>query len=221
MEIWTAFGWRMDYTGIVDMRSILSFDWVKRSDIWSFITIVVLIVIAIPTILATYEIYYMSEEETHPNLIISQASPELTYDRTRIGFNDIIIIEPTISIYNTKRSDYPARLILVKGKILDDNTEQVIVGDKHIPMTGGDAVIDSGENTKFSTQIQMELNKTGNYTTLIAIEYVDLKDYTRQSIDLCYKFEVKEQTNGNQILYEGRLKEVGDFNELWAIGKEC
>ena len=221
MDIWTAFGWRMDYTGIVDMRYILSFDWVKRSDIWSLITIVVLIVIAIPTILATYEIYYMSEEETHPNLIISQANSELTYDRTRIGFNDILIIKPTISIYNTKRSDYPARLISVKGKIFDDNTEQVIVGDKCIPMTGGDAVIDSGENTKFSTQIQMELNKTGNYTTLIAIEYVDLKDYTLQSIDLCYKFEVKEQTNGNQILYEARLKEVGDFNELWAIGKEC
>ena len=203
------------------MRFISSFDWVKRSDIWSIITIFVLIVIAIATIGATNNIYYLSEEEKHPNLIISHANSELTFDRTRIGFNDVLFIEPTISIYNTKRSDYPARLISVKGKILDAETEQVIVGDKPLPMTGGDAVIDSGQNTKFTTQIQMELNKTGNYTTYVTIEYVDLKDYTRQTIDLCYKFEVKEKTYGNQILYEARLKEVGDFDELWAIGKKC
>jgi hypothetical protein len=211
----------MDFTGIVDMRLISFFDRVKLSDIWSVITILVLIIIAIETINATNKIYYLSEEETHPNLIISRANSELESDRTRIGFNDLLFIKPTISIYNTKRSDYPARLISVKGKILDVDTEQVIVRDKPLPMGGGDAVIDSGENTNFSTEIQMELNKTGNYTTHITIEYVDLKDYTRQSIDLCYKFEVKEQTDGNQILYEATLKKVGDFDELWAIGKKC
>ena len=193
---------------------------IERSDIRSIITILVLIVIAIATILATYDIYFLSEEETHPNLKISSANPELSYNRNRSinGFNDILFIEPTISIYNTKRSDYPAKLISVKGKILDAATEQVIVGDQHLPMTGGDAVIDSGENTKFSTQIQMELNKTGNYTTQITIEYVDLKDYTLKSIDLYYEFEIKEQRYGNQILYVARLKEDEDFDELWAIG---
>ena len=32
MEVWTAFGWRMGYTGIVDMRFILSFDWLFALD---------------------------------------------------------------------------------------------------------------------------------------------------------------------------------------------
>ena len=190
----------------------------KITDILSGVAIFVLIITSIATIYAMYEIQVLSEKETHPNLIISHINQELTYSNSSSGFFDILLIKPSITVYNTKRSDYPARIFSVKCKILDVETGNVVVDNKHSIILGaGNTVIDSGENINFYTQIQMKLNKTGNYTTQTTIEYVDLKDYSLRDIDFYNQFEIKERRRGNQTLYRAKLKEVGDFDELWAI----
>ena len=77
------------------------------------------------TIENTKKIYFLSEKETHPNLIISFVNSELSYSNSSNGIFDILTIQPTIEVYNTKRSDYPARILSVKSKIFDE----VIIAD--------------------------------------------------------------------------------------------
>ena len=179
----------------------------------SIIAILALLFTSILTIENTKKIYLLSEKETHPNLIISSVNYELPYSNSSNGTHDILTIKPSIIVYNTKRSDYPARILSVKSKIIDDKTGQAIVDDNESVILGHGniRIVGGGEYVEFYTEIKMNLNKTGNYTTQTAIKYKDLKNYSLQSIDFYNKFELIE--------YRAELKEVGDFNESWVIGK--
>ena len=188
----------------------------------SVIAIIALIITSSATIYAMYKIYLLSEKETHPNLIISSVNYELPYSNSSNGTYDILTIKPSIIVYNTKRSDYPARILSVKSKIIDDETGQAIVdNNKSVILGHGNIrIVGGGEYVEFYTEVKMNLNKTGNYTTQTTIKYQDLKDYSPQSIEFYNKFELKEESFENKItIYRAELKEVGDFNEFWAIGK--
>ena len=189
----------------------------------SIIAIIALLITSYATIENTKKIYFLSEKETHPNLIISFVNSELSYSNSSNGIFDILTIQPTIEVYNTKRSDYPARILSVKSKIFDDKTGQVIVDTNRSRIIGRgyDRIVEGGESVEFYTEVEMNLIKTGNYTTQTTIEYQDLKDYSLQSIDFYNEFEIKEESFENEIiLYRARPKEIGDFNEFWAIGKK-
>jgi hypothetical protein len=191
---------------------------IERSDILGIIAIIISFVAMITTII----IYDLSEKETHPNLIISSVKYDLPYSNSSNGTFDILTIKPSIIVYNTIRSDYPARILSVKNKIIDDKTGQAIVDNNESLIIGEGTIriIDSGGTKKFHTEIQMKLNKTGYYKTLTTIEYVDLKDYTLKYIHFYNKFELTEELFENQtIIYRANLKEVGDFNEFWTLGK--
>lgn len=193
----------------------------EMKNVLNAVGIIALIITSSATIHTSYQIHNLSEKETHSNLIISFVSYELFYSNSSNGFYDLLTIRLDITVHNTKRSDYPARIISVKNKISDES-EQVIVGnnDSSIIGEGNVRLIDTGETKEFSTEIQMNLNKTGNYTTQTTIEYVDLKDNTLKYIDFYNEFELEKKLFGNQnIRYEASLKKVGDFNELWALGK--
>ena len=189
----------------------------------NIIAIIALIITSVATISAMNKIHVLSEKETHPNLIISFVNYELPYSNSSNGILDVLTIEPSIRVYNTKRSDYPARILSVKSKIFDDETGQVVVDNNRsiILGRGNIRIVGDGESVEFYTEVEMNLIKTGNYTTQTAIEYQDLKDYSLQSIDFYNEFEIKEESFENEIiLYRARPKEIGDFNEFWAIGKK-
>lgn len=189
----------------------------------NIIAIIALIITSVATISAMNKIHVLSEKETHPNLIISFVNYELSYSNSSNGIFDILTIEPSIRVYNTKRSDYPARILSVTSKIFNDETGQVVVDNNRsmILGKGNIRIVDDGESVEFYTKVEMNLIKTGNYTTQTTIEYQDLKDYSLQSIDFYNEFELKEKSFENEIiLYRAELKEIGDFNEFWTIGKK-
>lgn len=190
----------------------------------SFVAIITLLITSFATISAMNKIQVLSEKETHSNLIISFVNYELIYSNSSNGIFDVLTIEPSIRVYNTKRSDYPARILSVKSKIFDDETGQVVVVDNNrsiILGRGNIRIVGDGESVEFYTEVEMNLIKTGNYTTQTAIEYQDLKNYSLQSIDFYNEFELKEESFENEIiLYRAELKEIGDFNEFWAIGEK-
>lgn len=191
--------------------------------ILSIIAILALLITSNLTIENTKKIYFLSEKETHPNLIISSVNYELPYSNSSNGTYDILTIKPSIIIYNTVRSDYPARILSVKSKIVDDKTGQAIVdtNESVILGHGNIRIVVGGEFVEFYTEVKMNLNKTGNYTTQTAIVYKDLKNNSNQSIYFYNEFELKEELFENEIIiYRAQLKEVGDFNEYWAIGKK-
>ena len=151
----------------------------------SIVAIFVLLITSCATIENTKKIYFLSEKETHQNLIISSVNYELPYSNSSNGTYDILTIEPSIIAYNTIRSDYPARILSVKSKIIDDKTGQVIVDNNESVILGHGniRIVGGGEYVEFYTEVKMNLNETGNYTTQTAIKYQDLKDYSLQSID--------------------------------------
>ena len=194
---------------------------IKIQDILSGVAILALIITSGATISAMNQIYDLSEKDTHPNLILSHVNYEPEYKNSSNGLYDILLIKSYITVHNTKRSDYPARIVAVKSKILDSDTGQVIVDDKHSSILGEGNVriVDAGETKEFYTEIQMNLNSTGNYVTQTTIEYEDLKDHSSKSIPFYNMFELNKETfEINRSKYTAELKEIGKFNEFWEEG---
>ena len=180
--------------------------------------IVALIITSYATISTMNKIHDLSEKETHPHLILSYVNYEPTYSNSSNGLYDILLMKAHITVHNTKRSDYPARIVSVKNKILDYDTGKVIVDNNHSSIMGeGDVrIVDAGETKIFRTEIQMNLNSTGNYITQTTIEYKDLKDNARKSINFYNMFELKEETfEINKSRYAAELKNFGKYNERW------
>lgn len=197
-------------------------DTTKHYNVWA--SIIIPITVTIITSSVMYGIYLQSENETHPNLIISYVNDISTYDNItqNDGTYNLYKIKKEITLYNTKRSDYPARIVSVKSKIHNTDKNRLIVDNNYSSfISHDDRIIGAGESVKFETEIyNMELNKTGNYTSKTIIKYVDLKDSTLKSIGFYCEFEIKEKYDFNLKLYRPKYNEVGNFDEQWAIIEE-
>ena len=193
----------------------------KIQDILSIVAIIALLGTSIATISAMNKIHDLSEKETHPNLILSYVNYEPEYKNSSNGLYDILLIKSYVTVHNTKRFDYPARIVSVKSKILDYDTGKVIVDNNRSSILGEGNVriVDAGETKKFYTEIRMNLNSTGNYVTQTTIEYEDLKDNAPKNIAFYNMFELNEETfEINKSKYTAELKEIGKFNEFWEEG---
>jgi hypothetical protein len=164
---------------------------------------------------------YLWEKGTYSDLRLSFVDYKINHPLTNNNNTENLMLEPVITLYNSKRSDYPARVVPVKCQIqTTDDGGLVIVANG----VGGleNSIVLPGDSITVWSRVSMELNKTGNYTIQKTVEYLDVKSGKVDKIEFHGDFYVYSSDSWDKDLYPYgiRFEDTGIFNERWHIGKK-
>jgi hypothetical protein len=187
-----------------------------KSSHWISIGVVILAAVG-----GAYYGHHLWEQETHSKLQLSFVDYKVNYPLTNNNNTENLMLETVITLYNSKRSDYPARVVPVKSQIQTiDDGEIVIVANGG----GGleSSIVLPGDSITVRSRDSMELNKTGYYTVQTTVEYLDVKSGKADKIDFHGNFYIYSSDEWNKELYPYTIdfENTGVFNERWHIGKK-
>lgn len=165
---------------------------------------------------ATYILY---ETSTDAELKLAHVNYEHGYDLINNNKTESLRLMPTISLYNTKHSDYPATLLPAKNQLIDCENYEII---SETPSGLGEAIVLPGEAVDIHSRINMQLNKTGNYTLQTTVYYLDVKTGEMETIEFYMDFYVysNNQYDKDEYPYKMRPAKHDTFNKQWTIGKK-
>lgn len=187
---------------------------------WISISVVILAAVG-GAVVGAYYGNYLWEQGTYSHLQLSFVDYKVNYPLTNNNNTENLMLEPVITLYNSKRSDYPARVVPVKSQIQTiDDGEIVIVANG----VGGleNPIVLPGDSITVWSRVFMELNKTGNYTIQTTVEYLDVKSGKADKIEFHGDFYVysSDRWDKDSYPYSIRFDETGIFNERWHIGNK-
>lgn len=165
---------------------------------------------------ATYILY---ETSTDAELKLAHVNYENSYDLLNNNKTESLRLMPITTLYNTKRSDYPAKLFPAKNQIIDNQNHEIIAES----VSGLDkAMILPGEAADICSIIYMTLNKTGNYTLQTTVYYLDVKTGEIETIEFYMDFCVypNNKYDKDEYSYEMRPAKHDTFNKQWTVGKK-
>ncbi|MCK4652274.1 MAG: hypothetical protein KAT13_04225 [Methanosarcinales archaeon] len=182
---------------------------------------IAILVVLVAAVGGAYLNHTFHEKETYSKLQLSFVDCKVNYPLTNNNNTENLMLEPVITLYNSKRSDYPDRVVPVKSQIQTiDDGEIVIVANG----VGGleNSIVLPGDPITVRSSVFMELNKTGNYTIQITVEYLDVKSGEANKIEFHEDFYVYSSDGWDKELYPYTIgfEGTGVFNERWHIGKK-
>ena len=180
-----------------------------------------ILVVLVAAVVGAHLDHKFHEKETYSKLQLSFVDYKVNYPLTNNNNTENLMLEPVITLYNSKRSDYPARVVPVKSQIQTiDDGEIVIVANG----VGGleNSIVLPGDPITVRSRVSMELNKTGNYTIQTTVKYLDVKSGKEDKIDFHGNFYIYSSDEWNKELYPYTIDfdDDGIFNERWHIGKK-
>lgn len=178
-----------------------------------------IIVTVIIAILSAWAGYYFNETSTDVELKLASVNYERNHELLNNNETESLNVMPKITLYNTKRSDYPARLFSAKNQIIDCETQQII---SEAPSGLNEAIVLPGEDAVINSHINMVLNKTGNYTLQTTVYYLDLKTEEIENIYFYIDFTVYANSDYNKDLYPYKMRftNYNPYNSQWNFGKK-
>ena len=178
-----------------------------------------ILIVIVAAVIGAYLDHNFHEKETYSKLQLSFVDYKVNHPLTNNNNTENLMLEPVITLYNSKRSDYPARVIPVKSQIIDDEKIAIVANG-----VGGleNSMVLPGDSITVRSRVSMELNKTGNYTIQTTVEYLDVKSGKADKIEFYGDFYVYSSDSWNKELYPYtiRFEDTGIFNERWHIGKK-
>src|SRR5665648_454358 len=195
--------------------------WESVKKIWEFLnradTIpwIVMLVTIIAAFVGGYVSYMLVEGESYSNLQLSNVKFERGYIYQNNNTTEFIEIKRIITLFNTKRADYPARISAVRSEIIDDdNLTSVTNTSSGFEST----IVLPGDSIDINSQFIMKLNKPGNYTIQTTVKYLDVKSGKLENLYFFSQIIVSSSNSYSEQPYIARFKNIGIFNEFWTIG---
>lgn len=178
-----------------------------------------ILVVLVAAVVGAHLDHKFHEKETDSKLQLSFVDYKVNYPLTNNNNTENLMLETVITLYNSKRSDYPARVIPVKSQIIDDEKIAIVADGR-----GGleSSIVLPGDSITVRSRVSMELNKTGNYTIQTTVEYLDIKSGKEDKIEFHGDFYVYSSGGWDNEFYPYtiRFEDTGIFNERWHIGKK-
>ena len=162
-----------------------------------------------------YYSYMLVEGESYSNLQLSNVKFERGYDYRNNNTTEYVEIDRIITLFNTKRADYPARISAVKSEIIDD--------DKHTSVENASSGFEStivlpGDSIDINSQFTLKLNRVGNYTIQTTVEYLDVKSGELEKLYFFNQIIISSSNIYPEQPYVMNYKKLGIFDEFWMRG---
>lgn len=163
--------------------------------------------------------YYLLESSTDTELKLAHVNYENEYHLFNDNKTESLRLMPIITVYNSKRSDYPARLFPAKNQIINCENLHIL---NEAPSGLNEAIVPSGEAVVIYSGIDMLLNKTGSYTLQTTVHYLDVKTGEMETIEFYKDFEIIPNGNHDKDLYPYKIwsGERDVYNKPWKIGNK-
>lgn len=97
------------------------------------------------TLIGVFAGYYLHETSAETELKIASVNYEISYELIHDNQTELAVIMPMVTLYNTKRSDYPARLFPEKNQIIDCENREII---SEIPSGLDKSIVLPGESVE-------------------------------------------------------------------------
>ncbi len=175
------------------------------------------------SIIGSYLSFYLLEQETHSELKLISVNYENELFLSNNNQTENVKLIPTIVLYNTKSSNYPAKLFPARQQIIDDQTHEII-RDRPTGLDESQSIILPGDTVTFNHEISMPLCKTGNYTLQTIIYYLDVESGLVKTLEFYFGFQVEPNKNKfDSELYPYSVRLYNEYNpheKQWKTGKK-